>query len=160
MPRTAKAALTTGELGKAINAAMRDVNWVSEGDSTPEFVSVAFADTRALTGKNLLVALKALYVPVLGNEPAALVMGKLTAASLKDLATAGSTDPDEVAFARGFAAFRKLAQANLTHMVTVKIGPQEYDGSLAADQGEYARFMLGRTCDGKLAGIQFSVVET
>ncbi len=157
--------LSNEKLGKEINAAMKDVNWISEGDSTPEFVLANFKAGSKLDAKNIMAAFKGqLEKAFVDNEAPehgyTAEVNKLSKADLADLAKTDSTDPDEKAFAAGFARFKKLAEANLTEMVSVKVGPKDEDGSLGSDQGMYARFMVGRTQDGKLAGIMFSVVET
>lgn len=160
------ATLSTAKLGAAINAAMKDVNWSSEGDSTPEFVAVPFKASTAVNSANVIKALdaelKAIFAGSddedLGNYTA--TVEKLTSKDLKELATAEGDEESDIAFAKGFAEFKKLAEANLTGLVSVKVGPKDDDGSLASDVGTYARFFLGRTADGKLAGVQFTVVET
>lgn len=160
-----KNGMSTTELGKAINVAMKDVNWISESDSTPQFIAVPFREGQAVNTKNVLSSFKELLKKEFTDSDVALgdltaEIEPLTAKDLKELATAEENDPDSRVFAEGFKRFKTLAESNLKDMVSVKIGPKDRDGSLATDQGYYVRLMVGRTKDDKLAGIHFSVVET
>lgn len=63
--------------------------------------------------------------------------------------------------AKAFGSITDLLKANLTDIKVFKIGPKDdRTGKLATDQGLYARVVIGRTADGKVAGIILGDVET
>jgi hypothetical protein len=88
-----------------------------------------------------------------------------TASEAREFITGLHTDDsggDEVS-AKSAAAFAKITRGlhdNLTDLKVVKIGPKEGDGSLASAGGLYAKLIIGRTADGKVAGILLGSVET
>lgn len=70
------------------------------------------------------------------------------------------SDPDQVKQAKAYQNLLKFVDANLTDVRVVKVGPKDEDGSLASDQGLYGLLLVGRTSDGKLAGLITGSVET
>lgn len=62
--------------------------------------------------------------------------------------------------AEGFAKVVAVADANLSDVTVVKVGPKDDDGSLAIDSGTYAYFIVGKTDAGEIAGVHFGAAET
>ncbi len=80
---------------------------------------------------------------------------------LKDLASPYDGADDYVLdLAAGFSRVKDVLEHNLSDVRVVKVGPQAADGSLATDNGLYAYFLVGKTDDGKLAGVMYGAVET
>jgi hypothetical protein len=63
--------------------------------------------------------------------------------------------------AKAFSAITTALKANLTDLKVFKIGPKAAEsGGLATDQGLYAQVIIGRSADGKVAGVFMGDVET
>ena len=64
--------------------------------------------------------------------------------------------------ARGFGRIKKVFDDNLTDIRVVRVGPRDDDNpnEMGVDQGAYQYLVVGRTRDGKLAGVGFESVET
>ncbi len=163
--------LTGAELGKAITAAAKDSNYMSETDSTPAFTTGKPTDASGVTVANVKAAFGAQLTKILkegtGGEIKSLNdMGfevrsaADTAAFIKgEIDTVEDSDPGH----KSGAAWTKLAAVlkdNLTDVRLVKVGPKDANGKLASDQGLYNYMLVGKAADGALSGVQFAGVET
>jgi hypothetical protein len=162
--------LTAKALGVEVNKHAAKANYMSESDYSPEFVSGELPAGHDLTGHNVMTSLNAPLAKLFeGNDPSfpggytAEAYSKADAkAFIQDLRTDNRDEGlDEISeSASAFGFITRALEANLTDLKVYKIGPKEADGSLASDQGLYAQVIVGRTADGKLAGIIMGDVET
>jgi len=163
--------LSGEKLGKAIAPFTSKATYTSEGDYNPEFFNVKLDAGAALTGENVMKALSAplkkLWDGYEGSFPADYTFEAYGVKGSKDfvagLSETGADDDDySVKSAAAFGKITDLMKANLTEMKVFKIGPRDEDNSkkLAVDQGLYAQVVVGRTADGRLAGIILGDVET
>lgn len=161
--------MSTEDFGKAANKIMSRVLVMSEGDSPLEFVS-SVKTNKAITPDNVLElfekTLDKVYAPygAPDNGLTAEVSSTAKAQKLLDeLATADPQADDPLAAqdeAACYANLKKLFAANLTDVRHVRVGPKDDDGTMAVDQGTYVEMFLGKTADGKLAGMMWTLAET
>ncbi|HEY4223027.1 MAG TPA: nuclease A inhibitor family protein, partial [Myxococcota bacterium] len=70
-------------------------------------------------------------------------------------------DPDSIKNGANFGKLDDVLKQNLTDLQVFKVGPKDDStGKLGEDQGAYQLFVVGKTSDGKLAGVTFEAVET
>ena len=162
--------LSATQLGAAIGKLAPRANYISESDYSPEFFSASFPALHDLTGHNVMTALQPklekffdLGSGKLFDEAAADVFSSKDAKDwIKGL---GEVAPDDDVTtkesAKAFAEITRLINANLTDVHVIKVGPKdERSGGLATDHGLYANLIVGRTADGKVAGVLIGAVET
>ena len=55
-----------------------------------------------------------------------------------------------------------MFDANISDVTLVRVGPRDdrKPNEMATDQGAYEYLLVGKTADGKLAGVTFESVET
>jgi Nuclease A inhibitor-like protein len=156
------------KLAKEITRAAEKASYMSESDSRPEFVSVAFPTSRAITGENVMAA----FAPVIAShydeqdgsiagytfEPPTDGMAALAEWSIPE----DATDPFYVEMASGWRELKKVFEDNLTEVQMFRIGARDETNpsEMGVDDGSYLYLLIGRTADGKLAGVQFESVET
>ena len=160
--------MATADFLEAANAIMRGVTVISEGDSP--LIAFATAKTsQGITPDNILKTFKA----TLDKEYAdytldnGLVAEVSTSAKAKKMLSdsakpdADADDPIEAQVdADAYASLKKLFAANLTDVRFVRIGPANADGTLGVDRGMYVEGYVGKTADGKLAGMYWTSAET
>lgn len=166
----AETKLTTAQLEDLVAANKADAWYMSESDSQPQFLSSTIPAGHDLNGHNVMTAFTADLKPFFdGNQdgtfPGDFAAEVSSAADARAFITRLRTDDSggDDLVAKSAAAFAKITkglQENLTDLKVVKIGPKDTDGTLASDQGLYARLIIGRTSDGKVAGILLGAVET
>jgi hypothetical protein len=157
------------QLCRDVQRVMQDINIISESDSPVSFV-LSPGKASDLTGAGVMKAFKAhIDKAFTGNGDstqqltAKVETAKKTKELLKDAATIDpdfGPDDDYTKASKAFGELRPLLDANLSDVRFVKIGPKADDGSLATDHGFYLELYVGKTKDGRLAGVSYSVVET
>lgn len=149
--------LDADKLGKALAPSLKGLQYMSEGDSDVTFVSVADKAGKGLTPANVL----ALFQKQLKaeQEDSASLVAEIDSAKESAKALAPSDDAEDPDAPKWNAAF-KLLKDNLTDVRFVKVGPKDAKGKLATDQGLYSVFLVGKTADGKIAGLHYTSVET
>jgi hypothetical protein len=162
--------LTTSQLGAAIGKLAPKANYVSESDHSPEWFSASFPAGHDLTGHNVMTALTPRLEKffetgagrLFDEHTAEVYSARDARAFIKGLGeVAADDDVSTKESARAFAEITRLINANLTDVHVVKVGPKDdRTGELATDQGLYAKMIVGRTADGKLAGVVIGAVET
>ncbi len=149
--------LDAAQLGKALAPHLKGLEYMSEGDSPVTYVSVHDSAKKGLTPANVLELFKKELAKELDStEP---VVADILSAKASAKALAPSDDADDPDAPKWNAAF-KLLQQHLTDVRFVKVGPQDEKGKLATDQGMYSVFIVGKTADGKIAGLHYTSVET
>lgn len=155
-------------LQSQIAAIAPNVTLVSESDSHPVFMvsDAAFPADKALTGDAVFKAFSPLvkthFANLLDGEPAAKAYSK---AELKKFWTNSTTQLDENSYgngstADGWKALKVCLEANLKDVTMVKVGPKGELGELQQDAGSYLYCLVGRTPNGRLAGVYFQAAET
>ena len=163
--------LTTKALGVEVGKYAAKANYMSESDYSPEFISGELPAGHDLTGANAMTSFKGPLSKLFeGNDPAfpagyaaEQYSAKDAKAFIEDLRTDNRDEPrDEITeSAEAFSAITRALEANLTDLKVFNIGPKEARGTgVAQDQGLYGRLIVGRTSDGKVAGIMIGAVET
>ncbi|MBL9039012.1 MAG: hypothetical protein JNG84_10885 [Archangium sp.] len=157
--------LTAYQLENAIGPWAMKANYTSESDYNPTYFSLPGNTT--ITASNAMRVLNAPMDEFFSEDAHENVsMSKYTAevmsaadtkSFMDDLVTDYPDDTDSVA---GWTNVNKLLRANLTDLKVVRVGPKDEDGSMATDQGLYAYVIVGKTTDGKTAGVYFGSVET
>lgn len=162
--------LSATQLGAAIEKLAPKASYMSESDYNPEFVSAAFPAGHDLNGHNVMTAFQP-QLEKMFETPAGKLFDQATfeASSpaetksfLKGLSeTSPGDDADTLANAKAFGAITALITANLTDVHHFKVGPKDdQTGRLGRDQGLYSEVIVGRTADGKVAGIMIGNVQT
>ena len=164
-----EAKLNTAQLDAFVSANKADAWYISESDYLPQFITSTVPAGHDLNAHNVMTAftgdLKVFFEDQTDSFPSDFTAEVYTAREARAFLTALRTDDsggDEVS-AKSAVAFAKITkglQDNLTDLKVVKIGPKEGDGSLASAGGLYAKLIIGRTADGKVAGILLGSVET
>jgi len=161
--------LSTKALEVEVNKYAAKANYMSESDYSPEFVSGELPAGHELTDRNAISSLSAplsrLFegseTPFPGGYTAEAYSAVDAKAFIEDLRTANRDEGENTESVAAFGFITRALQANLTDIKVYKIGPREENGSgLATDQGLYAQVIVGRTADGKIAGIIIGDVET
>jgi hypothetical protein len=163
--------LSTKALGVEVNKHAAKANYMSESDYSPEFVSGELPAGHDLNGHNVMTSFNGPLTKLFeGNDPAfpggytaEAYSAKDAKAFIEDLRTDNRDEPpDEITeSASAFGFITRALEANLTDIKVYKIGPKEAGSNkLATDQGLYAQVIVGRTADGKIAGIMMGDVET
>ena len=163
--------LDTKQLGTEIAKHADKAVYMSEGDYTPEYFAVAFPAGHDLTGHNVMTALQAPFSKLWDGYDPAFSPGAYAAepytakepkAFIDGLGEFSADDEDYVQeSAKAFSAITSALKANLTDLKVLKIGPKDAEtGKLAVDQGLYAQVIIGRSADGKVAGVFMGDVET
>ncbi len=158
---------STAALGKAVGEIMQGVNIVSESDSSVEFVTAGKVDD-AWTPKSVMKTFASQIAATFDEQDGNLKDYTAEVSSSKESAklfaemTKGDDDPksDYTVAAAAFAKLKPLFDANLSDVRFVRVGPKDEEGGMASDQGTYLKMFVGRTQDGKIAGVSFTVVET
>jgi hypothetical protein len=167
-------AMSTVALGKAMESALTLGNgqglvFQSEGDYPVLFVAAPNPGNKPLSG----ALIKELFRDSLEDgmfededdvrkalahevSSAAETKAFLEEPQVSDL----PNDPEMVEEAAVWGRVHKLLLENLTDTRLVILGPKDEDGSLAVDQGLYAKFIVGKTRDGQVAGVYYGSVET
>ena len=75
------------------------------------------------------------------------------------------SDPNDAFYVDNAKAWGKLKavfDANISDVTLVRVGPRDdrKPNEMATDQGAYEYLLVGKTADGKLAGVTFESVET
>lgn len=162
--------LAATQLGAAIDKLAPKANYISESDYSPKSFTATLPAGHELNGHNVMTALQPtlerffeVRSGTLFDDNTSRVYSARDAKDfLKGLSeTTPDDDADQLESAKAFGEITKLINANLTDVHVVKIGPKE-DGTnrLADDHGLYAKVVVGRTADGKLAGFILGAVET
>jgi len=156
--------LTSTKLVAEFNKVAKDTNYMSESDYSAQPFSVAFPAGHDLTPHNVQTAMKDLLTPFFDgrhDEIAGEVYSSADAKSfMARLKSEGDGEPSEVKSAKAFGTMLTLAKENLKDVKVFNFGPKAADGSVAGDQGLYARVLVGRASDGKLVGFLVGSVET
>ena len=158
-------------LGKAITDAAKDADYISESDSTPAYVETKLAAGQAVDGALIMSGFKDTLVKAFDYDHTGVDFTKVTFEQFSDadardfmpgMAQVNDpTDAFDVKNAAAWAGLGKVLSDNLTDVKVFKVGPKdEQTGKLATDRGAYELFVVGKTADGKLAGITFEAVET
>ena len=155
-------------LGRAMTEAAKGADWMSESDSTPAYVESKLGRGQAVDGALILSKFASVLQKTLAFDNTPLDLSQYTA---QPLANGGSllaeqtvpsdaSDQFSVDNAAAWAKIKGVFDANITDVKVFKVGPKDAQGALATDRGAYALFVLGKTADGKLAGVTFESVET
>lgn len=157
--------LTSSKLGTEIAKYSKDASYMSEGDYNPEFFAQPFPAGHDLTGHNVMTALNGPLTKLFeARDLSAFTFEQYSAkdakAFIKDLsALPEDGDAFYTKSAKAFGEITKLLGDNLTDVKVFKIGPKD-GNKLGSDMGLYAQVVVGRTSDGKVAGIILGDVET
>ncbi len=164
--RHSAAKLNAAQLGKALAPPSKKADYVSESDYFPQYFT-AKLPSGALSGTNLQAAMKTtLSAFFKGNQDGPITnqdYSKSEAqrfiAGLSEVAT--GDDASTVESAKAFGQVTELLKANLKDIQVVRFGPKDArTGKMASDQGLYGLAIVGKTSDGKLAGVLIGSVET
>jgi hypothetical protein len=184
-PDTGK--LSSARLGTEVAKWSGKANYTSESDSNPTFVSAKLGDGQKVSGEAVMKGFKGELAARFDAQDGDLSEYTFETFSAKDAKSfiKGLTEPHpqgdgvddtynlgngvirtikddgwDLPNANAWKELTGLLNQNLTDVKVVKVGPKGEDGSLGSDQGSYAYFVVGKTTDGKLAGITFDSVET
>ncbi len=156
----------SGALAQAVAAAARNTYFVSEGDSQPTFVEGKLP--AQIDGASVYATFKdalAASFDVHDGNLSAFTFEVESKTFIADTAKEYS-DPTLDSYyhknAKGFARLQKVIDENLTDVTVIRVGPRDdkKPNELATDQGAYQYLVVGKSKDGKLAGIMFESVET
>ncbi len=170
LARTLKGAGQTGEtldskkLGAEINKYADKALFMSESDYAAQFVSGKLP-AGGVTAENAMASLSAPLKKLFGDSdahfPADYAVEAYSAAEAKsfisDLANDNQEGPEAAA---AFKSINQLMKANLTDIQVFNVGPKDANGKVASDNGLYGRLVVGKTSDGKIAGVLIGSVET
>jgi hypothetical protein len=157
--------LTADQLADGFVDVAQGASYISESDSEPWFLA-ASAPEGNVTAARVEAAFASEITGTfevgdeLGSE---LYSARDTTYFLRGLAEGAdddTLDDSQRDAARAFGRIIELFEANLTGIRVVKVGLANDDGSLASDSGLYLYFVVGRSVDGKIAGMAFISVET
>jgi len=155
--------LDSKKLGAEINKFADKALYMSESDYAAQFVSGTLPQG-GVTGANAMTALSAPLKKLFadsGKFPADYAVEAYSAADAKsfinDLAKDNQEGPEAEA---AFASINQLMKANLTDIQVFNVGPRDDNGKVASDNGLYGRLVVGKTSDGKIAGVLIGSVET
>jgi hypothetical protein len=153
--------LSAKQLGAAIAPFAKDANYTSESDYAPKFVSANL--TGAFSAQSAVAALGPELKKFFAGDdggPKAFETFSATAAKSFLSGLAESSGPDDAKSAKAFAGINALLKENLTDLQVLKYGPAGSNGKLASDNGLYAYVVVGKSKDGKAAGVLIGSVET
>jgi hypothetical protein len=161
----------SSSLGRTMTDAARDANWMSESDSTPAYVEASLAAGETVDGALVMKKFKSVLEKAFDYDNSGVDLSKYTveqwpaneaATFLADQTVVDDpSDSYSVKNAAAWGKIKKVFDDNITDVKVFKVGPKdEQTGNLATDQGAYELFVVGKTADGKLAGITFESVET
>jgi len=166
-------AAPTSDLGKAINEAAKGADYMSESDSTPTYVeSGRIGANDAITGQLVFDRFANVLKKAFDYDNTGVDLSKYAfevekpadaAKFLADQAVPGDpNDQFDVDNAKAWGKLKTVFEANISDVTLVRVGPRdEQDASkMGTDQGAYEYLLVGRTKDGKLAGVTFESVET
>lgn len=161
-------ALDSTKLGAEIAKFAGDASYMSESDYNPEFFAKAFPAGHDLTGPNVMTALNGLLSSHFDQQDGDLSSYTFEKSSARDtqafMQRLAKPPEDGDAFytksAKAFGAINTLLKDNLKELTLFKIGPKDGRGALATDNGLYAYVLVGRSSDGKVAGVSIGSVET
>ncbi len=159
-------ALPGAKLATELNKYAKDTLFMSESDYAAQPFAVAFPAGHDLTPHNAITALKTEFDAFFKDSQydngitAEAYSAKDAKDFLKGLTEAQDSDPMYVKSAASFGAMVKLVNENLTDVKVFNVGPADAQGKLESDHGLYARLVMGRTADGKVAGFFVGSVET
>lgn len=161
--------LTGAELAGALKSAGKDANYMSESDYSPVAIEGKPANASGVTDANIRAAfgatLKTFFKGNGDHDTAANFAMEIDGAAeskkwIAELAVE-NPDADDAKSAASWGALKQVMDKNLTDVRVVKVGPKdERSGGLASDHGLYSYMLVGKTADGKLAGVMFGSVET
>ncbi|MCA2978101.1 MAG: hypothetical protein INH41_05235 [Myxococcaceae bacterium] len=161
--------LTAAKLGVEVGKHAKDASFMSESDYAPDFFAQPLPAGSALTGASLMTALNGPLAAHFGQQNGDLsaftaeqYSARETTAFIKRLTTPPADgDAFYTKSAKAFEAITGLLSKNLTGLTLYKVGPKDdQTGRLASDRGLYAYVLVGRSADGKLAGVSIGSVET
>jgi hypothetical protein len=160
--------LSSTRLGQEVAKLAKDASYQSESDYSPEFFAKAFPAGHDLTGHNVMTALNDVLSSHFGQQDGDLssfTAEKFSARETKDFMKRIATPPEDgdafyTKSAKAFEGINGLLTKNLTDLTMFKIGPKDDRGGLATDRGLYSYVIIGRTSDGKVAGVSIGSVET
>lgn len=162
-------ALDSTKLGAEVAKYARDASYMSESDYNPEFFAKAFPAGHDLSGANVMTALNGLLSSHFDQQDGDLssyTFEKSTARETQDFMKRIATPPEDgdafyTKSAKAFGAINTLLKDNLKELTLFKIGPKDdRTGGLASDRGLYSYVLVGRSSDGKVAGVSIGSVET
>jgi hypothetical protein len=149
------ARLNAEQLGRRLAPLLTKADYLSESNYAPQYISTNLLGTGGFTGPAAVRSLKADLREFFGSDATTsrTMSSKERAVFLKDLNPSSGH--------RGFKPVLRLLDANLTDLTVIKTGPIDPNtGKLARDNGLYGYLVVGKTCDGKVAGILIGAVET
>lgn len=152
-------------LAREIKKAAKDAAWVSETDSTPEFITTSKGFAGAMTAKKTMAAFAATIASEYDEQDGDLSNYAIESEDASEFWENVTTeeDPDALSsgtYASGWRTLEAAFKKNLTETSVFRVGPKDDDGSVAVDQGTYVYLVVGRTADNKLAGVTFVSAET
>jgi hypothetical protein len=160
---TGATTLDSKKLGAEINKVAAKALYMSESDYAAQYVSGRLP-AGGVTGANAMTALSAPLKKLFagsGAFPADYAAQAYKPADAKafidGLAKDNAEGPEASA---AFGTINGLLKNNLTDVQVFNVGPRDVDGRVASDQGLYGRLVVGKTSDGKLAGVLIGAVET
>jgi hypothetical protein len=160
--------LSSTKLGQEVAKLSKDASYMSESDYNPEFFARPFPAGHDLNGHNVMTALNGLlssHFDQQDGDLSSFTFEKFSARETKDFMKRIATPPEDgdafyTKSAKAFEGINGLLSKNLTDLTMFKIGPKDSRGGLASDNGLYSYVIIGRTSDGKVAGVSIGSVET
>jgi hypothetical protein len=153
----------TSEFGKAVQEAAKNLVYCSEGDYPVLYVEHANLGNKPvsceLVHKLFGEEISKYYREDGGPTTASQLAWSIdsSAQTKKDLAEFAADEGDD---GKAWGAIASLFDKNLTDLHHVRFGQKGSDGHLETDAGLYVDFIVGKTHDGKLAGVTYGAVET
>lgn len=152
-------------LGDEIAKYSADAVYSSEGDYNPVSFAEPFPANKALTAENVLAAMESTLREFYGEggnqDVPPFAVEAYTAAESTEFVQSLSQEGIDEKSDQAFAQITKLLGDNLSDLRVFKVGPRDVrSGALAVDQGLYVQLVVGRSPDGKIAGIMLGDVET
>lgn len=161
--------LTAAKFAAEVSKHAGDAWYMSESDYNPAPFALPFPAGHDLNGHNVMTVLKDKLASHFDQQDGDLSSFTFEASNARDVKaflkglSALPEDGDALYMksAKAFGEITRLVDANLTDVKVFKIGPKdERTGKLGVDQGLYAKVVIGRTTDGKVAGFMLGAVET
>ncbi len=162
----------TSALGKLINEAAKGADYISESDSTPAYVETPLPAGQAITGDLVMQRFATQLEKAFSWDGSPVDLADFTTEVASPAESArffddmvvpyDPGDPFIVDNSKAWAKLKKVFDDNITDLTVVRVGPRdEMDRTkMAQSQGAYEYYLVGRSADGKLAGVTFESVET
>lgn len=155
-------------LAGLIATAVKDTWYVSESDSQPTFVEAKLPRGATVDGATVFKAFQSQLEAAFDEQDGDLKEYTFSVESPNFLTELiadykdPSLDPYYHDNARGFERLKQVLVTTLQDVVTVRVGPRDSTDPrrLATDSGAYQYLLVGKSADGKLAGVMFESVET